>query len=97
MIAAITREVLPGGLSRPALAAVTGLLLASSSLPQANDDPPPAGSPAATNSPRSDPGPLPIGGDGGNVLYLIAIVGLLGLLAFTVWKEFRVALHPHWH
>jgi hypothetical protein len=92
-VEAIARE-----LFRPALAAVTGVLLASSPvLPTSGGPLPLDGRQGAAGGSRSAPGsptPVPAGGEGGGVVYLIAIAALLGLLGFTVWREFRVALHP---
>jgi hypothetical protein len=83
---------------RPALAAVTGLLLASSPVLPIGGDSRLTGDPAAPSAlpsrPAPDPAPLSTVDDGGKVVYLIAIVGLLALLVFTVWREFRLALHP---
>jgi hypothetical protein len=98
VIGARVAEVIAGDLFRPALAAVTGLMLASSSLPitQASGAPPLAGGPAVPNTPQPAPTPVPAA-DGGSLLYLLAVAGLLGLLAFTVWREFDVALRPWQH
>jgi hypothetical protein len=89
-------EVIVGDLLRPALAAVTGLLLTSSPILPTGGDPPLTGQHGVAGASRSTPAPppLPAAAEGGSVLYLIAIAGLLGLLAFTVWREFRIALHP---
>jgi hypothetical protein len=87
-------EVIAGDLFRPALAAITGVLLASSPIPQASGDSLLDGDHGVAGASRSAPPPVPVAGDGGGIVYLIAIVGLLGLLAFTVWREFRIALHP---
>jgi len=88
-----------GDLARPALAIVTGLLLASSPILPASGDPALAGRPAGTGASQPTPAPLdaPTVVDGVKIVYLIAIAGLLVLLAFTVWREFRIALHPGLH
>jgi hypothetical protein len=80
----------------PALAAVTGVLLASSPILAASGDAPLAGHHGVAGASRSapHPAPVPAAAEGGNVLYMIAMVGLLAVLAFTVWREFRIALHP---
>lgn len=88
-------EVIARELFRPALAAITGVLLASSPVLSASGDAPLAGHQGVASASRSAPAPLvPVAGDGGGIIYLIAIAGLLALLAFTVWREFRMALHP---
>jgi len=94
-----------GDLFRPALAVVTGLLLASSPiLPTSGDVPasgdvPLAGHHGVAGISRATPNPppAPVAAEGGRVLYLIAMAALLALLAFTVWREFRIALHPGSH
>ncbi len=90
-------EVIAGELLRPALAAVTGLLLASAPTLPASADPPPAGRQGVAGASKSSPTLVPVAGDGGGVVYLIGIAGLLALLAFTVWREFDVALRPWQH
>lgn len=90
-------EVMAEEVLRPALAAVTGLLLASSPVLPISDSrftADPAAPNALLSRPAPDPAPLSSVDDGGKVVYLIAIVGLLALLVFTVWREFRLALHP---
>lgn len=90
-------ETIAGDLFRPALAAITGVLLASSPiLPTSGDPLPLSGHQGVAGASRSAPAPPPVPatGDGGGIVYLIAIAGLLALLAFTVWREFRIALHP---
>ncbi len=89
-------EVIAGDLFRPTLAVVTGLLLASSPVFPASGDAPLTGQHGVAGASRAAPAPahLPAAGDGGGIVYLIAITGLLALLAFTVWREFRMAL-PH--
>jgi hypothetical protein len=86
-----------GGLLPPGLAAaVTGLLLASSPILPASGDAPLAGDQGVAGASRSSPvpSPPPSAADVAKAAYLIAIAALLGLLGFTVWREFRVALHP---
>jgi hypothetical protein len=83
-----------GGLFRPALAAIAGMLLASSPIPLASGDSTLGGEHGVAGASRSAPALVPDAGDGGGIVYLIAIAGLLGLLVFTVWREFRMALHP---
>lgn len=88
-------EVIAGDLLRPALAAVAGYLLGSSPILDTSGDAPLGGHHGVAGASRSAPAPLvPAAGDGGGTVYLIAIVGLLALLVFTVWREFRIALHP---
>jgi hypothetical protein len=88
-------EVDAGDLLRPALTAVTGLLLASSPVIPSSGDASLAGHQGVAGASRSATAPPPATAeDGGKIVYLIAIAGLLGLLAFTVWREFRLALHP---
>lgn len=93
-------EVLAGAMLRPAFAAVAGLLLASSPILPASGDAPLAGQQgvagASRSAPASSPSPSAVEG-GWKIVYLIAIGVLLALLAFTVWREFRVALHPGLH
>lgn len=93
-------EVLAGAMLRPALAAVTGLLLASSPILPASGDAPLAGQQgvagASRSAPASSPSPTVVEG-GWKLVFLIAIGVLLALLAFTVWREFRAALHPGLH
>ncbi len=87
-------------LFRPALVAVTGLLLAGSPILPTSGDPPLVGHHGVAGASRSsvpNPAPAPSAADGGSVVYLIVIAGLLGLLAFTVWREFRIALRPGLH
>lgn len=91
-----------GGLLPPALAAVTGVLLASSPILPTSGEGPFAGHQGVAGASRSapsapNPAPAPSVAEGGSVFYLIAIAGLLALLAFTVWREFRIALHPGLH
>jgi hypothetical protein len=92
-------ELIATDLFRPALAAVTGLLLASSPVLQTSGDAPLGGHQGVAGASRSAPTPTPVPavGDGGGIAYLIAIAGLLALLAFTVWREFDVALRPWQH
>lgn len=91
-------EVIAGGLFPPALAAIAGVLLASSPVPLTSGDPPLGGDQGVAGASRSAPAlPAPAAGEGGGIVYLIAIAGLLALLGFTVWREFRVALHPGSH
>lgn len=92
---AVARAI-AGGLLPPGLAAVTGLLLASSPVLPASGDAPLAGDQGVAGASRSSavPSPPPSAADVVKAAYLIAIAALLGLLAFTVWREFRVALHP---
>lgn len=89
-------EGIAGGLLRPALTAVTGLLLASSPVLQTSGDSPLSGHQGVAGASRSAPNPAlaPTLAERGSFLYLIAIGGLLALLGFTVWREFRLALHP---
>jgi hypothetical protein len=89
-------EAIARDLFGPALAAIGGVLLASSPIFPTSGDLPLGGRHGVAGASRSAPGqPLvPAAGDGGGTLYLIAIVGLLVLLGFTVWREFRIALHP---
>lgn len=90
-------EVIAGDLFRPALAAIAGVLLASSPVPLTSGDPPLGGDQGVAGASRSAPPPAPVAGEGGGIVYLIAIAGLLALLGFTVWREFRIALHPGLH
>lgn len=92
-------ELIAGDLFGSALAAVAGLLPASSPVLPASGDAPLAGHHGVAGASRSapNPAPAPAAAEGGSVLYLIAIAGLLALLAFTVWREFRIALHPGLH
>jgi hypothetical protein len=91
-------DEIAGDVFRPVLAVVSGLLLASSPFPTSGE-----GSLAARHgvagASQSSPAPFPqpTADDGVKVVYLIAIAGLLALLAFTVWREFRIALHPGLH
>ncbi len=91
-------EVITGGLFRPALATVAGLLLANSPILPTSGDASLAGHQGgvagAARSSAPNPVPPPPAAEGGSVLYLIAIAALLAMLAFTVWREFRIALHP---
>lgn len=87
-------SIVAGGLVRPALAAVAGLLLASSPILPTSVDAPLAGHHGVAGASRSAPNPAPLPAEGGSFLYLIAMAVLLALLAFTVWREFRIALHP---
>lgn len=86
-------EVIAGDLLRPALTAVTGLLRVSSPIFPTGGDPAPAGHQGVAGASRSAPA-SPVTTDGGSVLYLIVVAGLLALLAVTVWREFWIALHP---
>lgn len=69
----------------------------------ADGDPLLSGDPTGTATsqreaaPSPSPGPFASVAEGGKLVYLLAIIGLLGLLVFTVWREFRTALHPHVH
>jgi len=85
-----------GGLFHPALVAATAMLLASSPILPASGEAPLAGHPGVAGASKSAPdqAPAPAVAEGGSVLYMIVMAGLLALLAFTVWREFRVALHP---
>lgn len=89
-------EAIVAALFQPALAAITGVLLASLPVLPTSGDAPLTGHHGVAGASRSGsaPSPAPAAADGGGVLYLIAIAGLLALLAFTVWREFRIALHP---
>lgn len=89
-------EAVAADLLRPVLTAVTGLLLASSPVIPSSGDASLAGHQGVAGASRSAPAPSPpaAADDGGKIVYLIAIAGLLGLLGFTVWREFRLALHP---
>jgi hypothetical protein len=90
----------PGEVFRSALAAIGALLLTSSATPEVGggDSPSPlAGHPAGGAAAQSAPTRAPDTPDGGEIFYLIAIAGLLALLAFTVWRELRVALRPGFH
>ena len=88
--------MIAGELFRPALVAATAMLLASSPILPASGDAPLAGHHGAVGASRSAPdqAPAPAVAEGGSVLYMIVMAGLLALLAFTVWREFHVALHP---
>jgi hypothetical protein len=92
-------EAIAGSLLRPVLAVVAGALLVSSPIPPTSDGAPLAGhhGVAGASRPAPNSAPVPAAPQGGGVLYLILMVGLLALLAFTVWREFHVALHPHSH
>lgn len=92
-------EVLAREVLRPALTAVTGALLASSPIPTTGE---PAlagrhGVAGASRSSSDSQRPLAAVDEGWKIAYLIAIAALLALLAFTVWREFRIALHPGLH
>jgi hypothetical protein len=88
--------VIAGGLFRPALAAVTGVLVASSPILPTSGDAPLAEHHGVAGASRSapNPAPTPAAAEGGSVFYLIVMAGLLALLAFTVWREFQISLHP---
>jgi hypothetical protein len=88
--------VIARDLFRSALVAATGALLVSSPILPSSGNVPPTGHHGVAGASRSAPQSLPAHtvGEGGKTLYLIALVGLLALMAFTVWREFRIALHP---
>lgn len=88
--------MIAGELFHPALVAATAMLFASSPILPASGDAPLAGHHGVAGASRSAPdqAPAPAVAEGGSVLYMILMAGLLALLAFTVWREFRVALHP---
>jgi hypothetical protein len=83
-----------GALLRPALAEIAGFLSAVGSASRA------AGSstldvPPVANEPRpalADE-PAPVGGE--RTAYLVLLIALLALLAYTIWVEFRSALRTH--
>jgi hypothetical protein len=93
-------RVVVGELFRPVAAAVAqALYLASSSTPPVGNSPvgnsPFAGHPGAANAPRPAVPDAPAAVDGEKIIYLVVLTALLALLAFTIWREFRSALHPH--
>lgn len=84
------------GVFRPALAAVAPLqsLVSPDSRPVV-DSPPGAGVPATSTGSQPAAPIAPPSASGPELIYLLAIAALLGLLAFTVWRELRHAIHPH--
>jgi hypothetical protein len=82
---------------RPALVVFARLLRASSSVSPVSGDSSPSGHSEAGAPSQPDVAPAPSSSDGGGLVYLIALAGLLALLAFTVWREFDVALRPWQH
>jgi hypothetical protein len=83
-----------GGLFRPVAAATARLLFLAPLVARAASDSPLVGHPGTANSPQLALPNAPVSADGERVLYLIVLVALLALLAFTIWREFRSALRP---
>jgi hypothetical protein len=87
-----------GDLLQPAIAALTRLPLESPLAPSLSSvDSPLGGSSGPVTASEPSTASVPAPGEGGNLLYLLPIAGLLALLAFTVWREFDAALRPWQH
>ena len=87
-------------LFRPAAAVVARVLALTSSNTPTPMSLPFAEQPATTNAPHPTFPGAAVAADEEETLYLVALMSLLALLAFTVWREFRSALRPRrvrWH
>jgi hypothetical protein len=84
-------------LLRPAITAVARSLLAVAGVARAVGDggASPVGTPAKPSAPHGFLSNVASPTTWTQIPYLVAIAALLALLAFTIWREFRSALHPH--
>jgi hypothetical protein len=84
-------------LLRPVIALADRSLLAVAGVVRAvgDDGSSRAGNPVQPNAPNGFLSNVAAAADWKRIPYLVAIAALLALLAFTMWREFRSALHPH--
>lgn len=87
-------------LFRPAAAVVARVLALTSSNAPTPASLPSIEQPGTANAPHPTLPGAAVAADEEKILYLVALLGLLALLALTVWREFRSALRPRgvrWH
>jgi hypothetical protein len=90
-------RVLMGDLLRPAAAAIARLLPLAPPITAASGDSPLGEHPGTANTRQPALPDAPAAATGGKLIYLVALVVLLALLAFTIWREFRAVLRPWPH
>jgi hypothetical protein len=83
-----------GDLLRPAAAAIARLFPLVPPITAASGDSPLGEHPGTANIPQAALPDAPAAAAGEKLIYLVAFVALLALLAFTIWREFRVVLRP---
>jgi hypothetical protein len=89
----------PEALLRPAAAVVARLLTLVSAVSKAESDPSLAGPSLAerANDPKPAVADPSSATDPMKVVYLVTLIGLLGLLTFTIVKELGPVLRASWH